>query len=144
MYYNTTKLEGEDLKKEEKNAKTQDSKILWYFKLNNLGEAWRIYGLTPWEVHLHFKQWPITSIRRSINTLSKNTYDVKCTFIGEPSRKIKVKANDRRDAIREAWKLSNILHINDPKLIQPAPLEKTSEMREGMYGKREHVWRLKK
>jgi len=65
-YYNTTRQKGEQLKVAWKKAKSQDDKVMEYFNIN--GKA------TPSEVWLHFNKYennvPITSIRRSITTLT--------------------------------------------------------------------------
>ena len=79
-YYNTTKLEGEDLEEAFLSAKKQDEKILALFRLeDSIGCNTKF---TPSEVYemTSAMHWPITSIRRSINTLSKNTYEVECSF----------------------------------------------------------------
>jgi len=74
-YFNTTNLKGEELKKSESKALTQDECVLAYFKdYDNL-------GATPERVLRHLKimeklsdnrwsQTPITSIRRSFSNLS--------------------------------------------------------------------------
>ena len=70
MYYNTNKETGDQLNDSKSKAKTQDEIILDIFntfRLNN--------GLSPSEVEVllverYNKNWPLTSIRRSISTLT--------------------------------------------------------------------------
>ena len=70
MYYNTNNESGERLIKSKSKAKTQDEIILDIFN------TWRQSdGLTPSEIeeiliHHHDKNWPLTSIRRAISTLT--------------------------------------------------------------------------
>ena len=72
MYYNTNNETGEQLNESRSNAKTQDEIILDIFntfRLNN--------GLSPSEVEsilieTYNKNWPLTSIRRAISTLTDN------------------------------------------------------------------------
>ena len=91
MYYNTTNLTGAELQTERTSAMKQDEAILNLFQnpdfVNGLSpsEAWEILNV----------RWPITSIRRAINTLTN-----------------------------------------------AGKLEKTPRKRVGVFGKKEHVWRL--
>jgi len=70
MYYNTNNETGERLNESRSNAKTQDQLILHIFN------TWRhADGLSPVEVEeiligTYNKNWPFTSIRRSISTLT--------------------------------------------------------------------------
>ena len=70
MYYNTNNEAGDQLKESRSAAKTQDEIILDIFN------TWRQSdGLTPSEIeeiliHHHDKNWPLTSIRRAISTLT--------------------------------------------------------------------------
>ena len=70
MYYNTNNESGEELIESKSRAKTQDEIILDIFN------AWRQSdGLSPSEVEdililQHDKNWPLTSIRRAISTLT--------------------------------------------------------------------------
>jgi hypothetical protein len=70
MYYNTTNETDKQLRDSRSKAKTQDEIIL------NVFNTWRESdGLTPSEVeeiliHHHDKNWPLTSIRRAISTLT--------------------------------------------------------------------------
>jgi len=70
MYYNTNNEKGKQLNKSRSAAKTQDEIILGIFN------TWRQSdGLTPSEIeeiliHHHDKNWPLTSIRRAISTLT--------------------------------------------------------------------------
>jgi Fe2+ or Zn2+ uptake regulation protein len=74
MYYNTTALRGNDLRRAIGSAKGQDERIYALMKALNS-------KLTPLEVHRnyekHFPLTPITSIRRSMNTLTKNGLLIK-------------------------------------------------------------------
>lgn len=64
-YYNTTKEKGNTLKNNESKAATQNQRVYeLYKKYNKLSPsaAWQLYG-SP--------DTPLTSIRRSINTLTR-------------------------------------------------------------------------
>jgi hypothetical protein len=77
-YYNTTNLSGPDLKKAIDKAKTQDEKVLLIFKNTEKRH------LSPSQVWVKFKNSPpITSIRRSINTLTKKGYLEKLDILVE-------------------------------------------------------------
>lgn len=62
-YWNTTALAGDDLASRRKRAAAQEAAVL---------DLYRVYKrLGPWQVFdLLGKKWPITSIRRAINTLT--------------------------------------------------------------------------
>lgn len=64
-YFNTTELSGEELKEKKIKAGTQSDKILKYFRKIKL-------PMTPSDVHMNLfdESTPITSIRRSISTLT--------------------------------------------------------------------------
>jgi len=67
-YYNTTGLIDEQLRSEWASVANQDQLILaLYLRDNN--------GMTPFQVmnicNIYGRNWPITSIRRAINTLTK-------------------------------------------------------------------------
>lgn len=67
-YYNTTQETGQDLREFQQKAQTQDSTIATFFELNP-GQMF-----TPWEIQsLAFTPPapPITSVRRSMNTLTR-------------------------------------------------------------------------
>ena len=70
MYYNTNNETGNDLKKAQKKTISQDQFILGIFN------TWRKdNGMTPSEIeHIlvdsYDVNWPLTSIRRSISTLT--------------------------------------------------------------------------
>ena len=70
MYYNTNKEKGTKLKETETKVLTQDQFILGIFN------TWRSEsGLSPSEVEeilidSYNKNWPLTSIRRAISTLT--------------------------------------------------------------------------
>ena len=65
-YYNTTRQEGKQLEVSWDKTKSQDDKVMEYFRAH--GKA------TPSEVWIHFNEnennVPITSIRRSITNLT--------------------------------------------------------------------------
>mgnify|MGYP001057351838 CR=1 FL=1 len=67
-YFNTTNLNGEDLKQQRRKAVTQDEAILRIFTTFNA-------PFTASQVEDYLKRagksWPITSIRRSISGLHK-------------------------------------------------------------------------
>lgn len=73
MYYNTTRLKGLEWEEAIKKAKVQNEYVLLYFK--------RFGYLAPSEVYDRCrndgKMWPLTSIRRSINTLTNKDCLVK-------------------------------------------------------------------
>ena len=70
MYYNTNNETGNELKRSKKKTITQDQFILGIFN------TWRVNdGLTPSEIEQilvedYNTNWPLTSIRRSISTLT--------------------------------------------------------------------------
>lgn len=65
MYYNTTHLKGEALKKERKNTESQEAIILNFFK--EMGSS----PYSPCDVHWAvLPNVPITSIRRAITNLT--------------------------------------------------------------------------
>ena len=72
MYYNTNEEDGEGLRAAWAKALNQDDLILEIYN------SWRQSGgLTPSEVeeiliHHHDKNWPLTSIRRAISTLTNS------------------------------------------------------------------------
>lgn len=88
-FYNTIGLNGVKLADANIQAINQEDAIYGLFERLKV-------PLTPSDVSLRFKQWPITSIRRAITNLTK----------------------DNR-------------------------LEKMLHMKQGMYGKPEHTWRIK-
>lgn len=65
-FYNTTNLTGDNLKDSHERAKTQDEKIIEFFR------RYPDVNYTPFEVQERLKMWqtPITSIRRSITNLT--------------------------------------------------------------------------
>jgi len=67
LFHNTVNLEGEQLAKAEDSAKNQDEIILKFFEKN-------IGWFTPYQVWkaIFTERPPLTSIRRSITTLTKN------------------------------------------------------------------------
>jgi len=70
-FFNTTNLPHSELKVRELKADSQNAKILECFANNpNI-------DFTPCEIWQRFKQWPLTSIRRSITTLTDSGYLVK-------------------------------------------------------------------
>jgi response regulator of citrate/malate metabolism len=67
-YYNTTNLSGADLKDSTKKAQTQNEAVMEIFRMNTSmspSQVWKYYGTT---------KAPLTSIRRSITTLTKDGY----------------------------------------------------------------------
>jgi hypothetical protein len=74
MYYNTTTLTGIDLKKEVKNARSQDKIILAFFKTNSPLSPSQVYRN---RFHIGLGDVPITSIRRSITNLTNDGYLIK-------------------------------------------------------------------
>ena len=72
MYYNTNEENGQDLIESRTKSIKQDDLIL------SIYNSWRQSGgLTPSEVeeiliHHHDKNWPLTSIRRAISTLTNS------------------------------------------------------------------------
>lgn len=66
-YYNTTSEHGDFLRKNRISAETQDAKILTMFQSN----ADKIHSAETMQVlaGMNGYNWPLTSVRRSINTL---------------------------------------------------------------------------
>lgn len=62
MYYNTIRLKGEDLLEAKENAETQEKQIYNMMQTRMDFRAEDIERIT---------KWPITSVRRSFNTLMK-------------------------------------------------------------------------
>ena len=73
MYHNTLAHEGETLRQYEKKAMSQDERIL--FVVEHSPEEWfgcREHGFTPSEINkIVMPEAPLTSVRRSMNTLTK-------------------------------------------------------------------------
>jgi len=73
-FYNTTRLLGKELEAERIQAMKQEDLIETYFK------EWP-NAKTPCQVHSAFAssgfKWPLTSVRRAINTLTKNGILIK-------------------------------------------------------------------
>ena len=77
-YYNTTSLEGNDLKHTWAKTATQDEVVLAVFVTN------KTVVFTPHEIQSilrddYEKLYPITSVRRSINTLTEREALIKTT-----------------------------------------------------------------
>jgi hypothetical protein len=93
MYHNTTNQTGEKLKQYQLFTETQDIKVLDFFK------KYKDREITPCEVWKNiFDTYsvPITSVRRSINTLTKDGYLIKTKnkkigLYGKPAHKWKLK-----------------------------------------------------
>lgn len=72
IYFNTTSEKGNQLKESRFKAGNQNAEILDLFTNYHYRE------FTPDEVMTHFhnqgKQWPLTSIRRSITTLTNESF----------------------------------------------------------------------
>ncbi len=73
MYYNTTNQSGQVLTDFRQAAKTQDDKILAWFR------TWHATAFTPFDLQkaLRMESTPITSIRRSITNLTDSGFLVK-------------------------------------------------------------------
>tara|TARA_R110002167_G_scaffold98501_1_gene259019 strand:- start:83 stop:454 length:372 start_codon:yes stop_codon:yes gene_type:complete len=73
MYYNTTNLTGEELYEEIANSLTQEQLILHIYNvdLEELDFGIGPEGIRETCLDFYNKDWPITSIRRAINTLTK-------------------------------------------------------------------------
>lgn len=94
MYYNTTKESGVRLETYRTQAATQDLRIATFFEMNP-GEVF-----TPWEVQslvFNIPAPPITSVRRSMSSLTKAGILTKTTTLKEAGR------YDRRS---HAWTLN--------------------------------------
>jgi|TARA_Y100000310_G_scaffold135869_2_gene134789 hypothetical protein len=77
MYYNTNQEVGDKLHASWAQTAKQDELIYSIFVSDSLAFHVNNAGLTPDEVHEitgsnYYKEWPITSIRRAINTLTKD------------------------------------------------------------------------
>tara|TARA_S200002703_G_C3702844_1_gene215870 strand:- start:218 stop:502 length:285 start_codon:yes stop_codon:yes gene_type:complete len=86
MYYNTTNLNGDNLKQEVSNTRTQEEKILrFYTHYNEIPIAPDFV----WE-ELFKKRIPITSVRRGITNLTKQGKLIKTeeTGIGFYGKKV--------------------------------------------------------
>ena len=72
MYYNTVKEKGDELKKNKTKALSQDKQIWGLLAFTR--EAY-----TPFEIQAYFKDknWPITSIRRALNTIVNNKVGIE-------------------------------------------------------------------
>ena len=72
MYYNTVKEKGDELKKNKTKALSQDKQI-WGLL------AFTRTAYTPFEIQAYFKDknWPITSIRRALNTIVNNKVGIE-------------------------------------------------------------------
>lgn len=70
FYFNTTSERGAVLADRKARAAAQDAAILALYRRHGT--------LGPWQVHaLTGEQWPITSVRRAINTLTRQNKLVK-------------------------------------------------------------------
>ena len=65
MFYNTTHLTGEELKRERKNAETQEQKIFKFFEEFDYPYT----ACQVWDLCMK-KQVPLTSVRRAITNLN--------------------------------------------------------------------------
>ena len=73
MFFNTIRLRSKRLEEAHEQTGKQDDIILTFFQKDK--------GLhTPCEVWKHFQQYPLTSVRRSINTLTKKGLLLKTPF----------------------------------------------------------------
>jgi hypothetical protein len=71
-YYNTNKLVGEELKKSNSKAKSQEEEILRIFK-NKI----KLSASETWIIYNNQGNTPITSIRRAISNLCNNGQLIK-------------------------------------------------------------------
>lgn len=91
MFFNTIRLRLNDLKKAIEGNQKQDEKILHFFQKNK--------GLhTPCEVWKHFQEYPLTSVRRAINTLTNKGLLIKSPIMqkgmyGRPNHQWTLKRN---------------------------------------------------
>ena len=83
MYYNTNKLNGDELKIAEMKSLTQEALIKLLLE-SNKDTAYSPFELQEQLVKLE-KNWPITSIRRALTNLTKRNIAVKTkeTVIGD-------------------------------------------------------------
>ena len=66
VYYNTTNLKGDQLKKSQKKTVSQEQKILEIFNNHQI-------PLSPTDIFSNFfKNTPLTSIRRALSNLTKD------------------------------------------------------------------------
>ena len=72
MYYNTVKEKSDELKKNKTKALSQDKQIWGLLALTKT-------AYTPFEIQAYFKDknWPITSIRRALNTIVNNKVGIE-------------------------------------------------------------------
>lgn len=70
MYYNTTKLTGKELKERHVKANTSEGCCLRVMKMYRLASPWQVYGVL-WKENDGKARYPITSIRRAMNSLEK-------------------------------------------------------------------------
>lgn len=98
-YYNTTELSGSDLKTATEQAQGQDERVLDHFKAHPSDY------LTPDEVleAIFTSSVPITSVRRSMNTLTKGLFLEKTKFF----------KMGRYGKLTHTWKLNT---ANSPQL----------------------------
>lgn len=70
LYFNTTNLAGDDLTERRKRAAAQEDAVLALYRKHGTLGPWQAWELTG-------QQWPITSVRRAINTLTRRGKLVK-------------------------------------------------------------------
>ena len=90
MYYNTTKETGEQLGMLKGKATKQENEILLLFKVNS--------KLSPSDVQKEFPNYPLTSVRRAITTLTT------AGFLEKTAEK-KVGVYGRNECV---WKINEI------------------------------------
>ena len=73
MFFNTIRLRSWELEKAHEQTGKQDDLILKFFHEHR-------DMLTPCETWEHFQQYPLTSVRRSITTLTKKGFLLKTPF----------------------------------------------------------------
>ena len=104
-YHNSLPERGSTLRKYEDKAKTQQKKILAIFEFFNT-------ELSPEQVHAHFDNTPLTSIRRAITDLSEGSWytdpDDMHNQIYEPGKLVMTgnKVKGKYGRMINTWKLN--------------------------------------
>ena len=107
MYYNTTNEEGSELLDSRTKALTQDDLILEIYQIHEEHDIDK-EGLSPeivrWTCEEFYqKDWPITSIRRGINTLTKagkltKTNELQISSYGKNTHIWRLNENTRQNS----------------------------------------------
>ncbi len=91
-FYNTIGEQGEELENSRNNAKSQEEKILHFFRFQH-----RYSYLTPFEVQYYvMPSVPITSVRRAMTNLTKKGY----------LRKMATQKRERWGKYNYTWRLN--------------------------------------